>query len=140
MGFEIAILAIGTASAIDQRNRAKRAEKKADERAALDRAISADSAARQRRQQVREQSLARARIANMAAAQGMQSSSAVIASSANVISQASENIGLLNTTQAGSGLATKLENDIFKLQQPSDLQYVEQVADKAYSVYGRKKK
>lgn len=115
------LVTIGTA--VDNRNRNKRAEAKAEERAKVDRAMAADASARKRRQQIREQNIAKARIENMAAAQGAQQSSAVIASAANVTSMASENIGQINTTLGASKLSANLEKDIFKLQQPSDFSY-----------------
>jgi hypothetical protein len=122
MGLQAVLAVVAVGSAIDSRNRSKDAEAKAEERAAVDRAVAADSAARKRRQQIREQNLARSRIENMAAAQGMQGGSAVIAASADVVSQSSENIGLINNTLASNQLSANLERDIFKLQQPSGFQ------------------
>jgi hypothetical protein len=115
-----ALVAVGTA--VDQRERSRRAERKLDKAQDVEKAMAADSAARQRRQQIREARIAQARVENMAAVQGTEQSSAVIAASSNVQSQAAENIGTINTTLAGNTLKSKMETDIFKLNQPSDIQ------------------
>jgi hypothetical protein len=115
-----ALVAVGTA--VDQRERSRRAERKLDKAQDVEKAMAADSAARQRRQQIREARIAQARVENMAAVQGTEQSSAVIAASSNVQSLAAENIGTINTTLAGNTLKSKMETDIFKLNQPSDIQ------------------
>ncbi len=133
------IAAAAAASAIDQRNRQKRAERKQDKLLAIERAQASSNAARERRQQIREARIAQGRIENLAASQGQQSSSAAIAGSANVQAQANENIGRINTTLSSSIASANLQQDIFKLQQPSDTQYVAGVVQSVAGAYGGKK-
>lgn len=116
----LTLLTIGTA--VDQKKRADRAEEKGDKLAALDRAQAADKAARERRKQIRQQSVAQAQIENAAAAQGQQGSSAPIAAAASVQAQVNENIGQINMTQAYGDARASLQQDIFNLQQPSNFQ------------------
>lgn len=109
-------------SAVSERRRAKKAERKADELKKVETAQARDTAARERRQQIRETRAAQAKIRNLEAASGEGVGSAAIAAAANVQSQSSENIGMINTTLGTNMLKSDLESDIFKLQQPTDFE------------------
>jgi cell wall-associated NlpC family hydrolase len=123
-----AVVAIASvASSVDQRKQAKKAQKKADELRQVDQAQAADAAARSRRQQVREARIAAAKQANIAAAQDQTGSSAVLAAQAGVQAQANEGIGQIGTTLGYGSLQSKLQGDIFNLQQPTDTQYAADV-------------
>lgn len=115
-------IAISAASAADAHNRARRAENKQDELNRIQQAQSADQAARERRKQIRQQLSAQAQIENAAAAQGQSGSSAPMSGIANVQSQVSQNIGDINTATAYGQAKGEVQQDIFNLQQPSNVQ------------------
>jgi hypothetical protein len=123
-------------TAISSRRREKKAERKAEELKQVELAQARDSAARERRQQIRQVRSAQAKIRNVEAASGESVGSAAIAAAANVQSQASENIGTINTTFATNVMKSELESDIFKLQQPSDLERTADFIGSAASIYG----
>lgn len=113
------ILAVG--SAIDNRNRANRTERKQDRLQAVDRAQTADAAARERRNQIRQQLSKQADIENAAAISGQSASSAPLASITNVQTSVNQNIGDINAAVGFGEAKSQLRQDIFNLQQPSDL-------------------
>lgn len=131
-----ALLGSSIGGAIDERNNQKAIAKKEKDINALNRAIAADRAARERRAQIRQERIAAARIANTAAVSGQSASSAPIGAVSNVQSDVSENIGLVNNTLASSNVQGKLQQDIFNLQQPSDLAYVSQVVKTGANIFG----
>ncbi len=136
-----AIIAVaGVASAVDARKQAKKAQRKAGELRGVEQAQAADQAARSRRQQIREARIAAAKQANVAAAADMTGSSAVIAAQAGVQAQANEGIGQINATLGYSALQSKLSNDIFNLQQPTDTQLAAGVIQTIGSGYTGAKK
>jgi outer membrane receptor for Fe3+-dicitrate len=107
---------------------------------ALEQAQVADNAARSRRQQIREQRAASAKIENTAAASGQLESSAVISSIAGVQAQTNEGIGQINQAVGLGQMQSRLQENIFNAQQPSDLAIAVDVLGAGLSSYGANQK
>ena len=130
-GLSVGAAAVGTlfvASTLDQYNRANKAEKKQEELSKFEKAKATDSAVRERRNQIRQQRVAAARIENTATQTGQQSSTAANYGIGGVQTQVNSNIGQINTALAFGSATSKLQQDIFNLQQPSGVQYASQLA------------
>ena len=126
---------LAVASVVDQRSRDKRVEGKQDKLNKLEQARSVDSAVRERRNQIRQQRVASARIENTATQTGQQSSTAATYGMGGVQSQVNNNIGQVNTALAFGNASSELKQDIFNLQQPSNLQYATNLAQVAGSIF-----
>lgn len=147
MGVTAALTVIavtGAVSAVEQDKRARKAEGIQEEQADVDRAVQAQSAARERRSQVRKSLVARGQIANVAAQSGGTGGTAAVQSSAVAQTQAASNIGQINATVASKNLQTSLQEDLFKTQIPTGLERVAQVTGAVAGVFaasgGTKKK
>lgn len=112
---------VAAGSAIDTRNRSNRAERKNEKLQDLENAVTADQAARERRNQIRQQRAKQAQIENAAAIAGQSSSSAPLAAASNVQASVNENIGNINAAVQVGQAKSDLRQDIFNLQQPSTL-------------------
>lgn len=132
--------AFTTAAAVDSAIQSRRAAKRQDRLNELENRTAAYNAAKERRRQVQQQRAAQAQIDNTAQGAGLEGSTAAIASSANVQSMASENIGTINTTLATNTLKANLQNRIFELQQPSTFGQVASIGASAASGYAANKK
>lgn len=137
MGWQAAAAVVAAAVGANEARKSRKETARQNEKLRkLEQAQAQDTAARSRRQQIREQRLATARIENTAAASGQLESSAVIASTAGVQAQANEGIGQINRA-AGFGEAQgRLQQNIFNAQQPSDTALAAQVVGTAASAYG----
>ncbi len=131
----VAVVAAGV-GANESRKSRKEVSKQNEKLRKLEQAQAQDTAARSRRQQIREQRIATAKIENTAAASGQLESSAVIASIAGVQGQANEGIGQINQSLGYGQIKGRLEQNIFNAQQPSDTALAAQVIGTAASVYG----
>lgn len=132
--------AISTAAAVDSAIQNRKANKKQDRLNELENRTAAYNAARERRKQAQQQRAAQAQIQNTAQGAGLEGSTAAIASSSNVQSMASENIGTINTTLATNTLKANIQNRIFQLQQPSVFGQVASIGATAASGYAANKK
>lgn len=124
-GLTVGSAIVGTAlvaGAVDTYSRARRAEAKQDQLTKLEKARAADSAVRERRNQIRQQRVAQAKAINAATASGQQESTAVAYGLGDVQSQVNSNIGQINTALAFGSAQGELKQDIFNLQQPSGIQ------------------
>lgn len=126
------LIGLTVASTIDSRNRAIRTERANKRLQEVSQAEDRDKAARERRNQIRQQNSAMAQIQNTAAVAGQQGSSAPIATAAGVQAQVSSNIGQINDAISFGGVKSELQQDIFNLQQPSDLQYAAGIANSIF--------
>lgn len=133
--FGVATVAVGAGTAIDSRERAKRAERRQDRLAQVEQAQVSENAARERRAQIRQARIQAASIENSAAASGLTQSSAAIAGVAGVNQQANMGIGDVNQTVSFNQLTSKLENDIFELRQPGTGQLVGSVLGAGLSAF-----
>lgn len=132
----LTVLATATVvSAVESDKRAKKAEKVQEEQADVDRATQAQSAARERRKQVRQRLVAQGQIENVAAQTGGIGGTAAEQSSAVAATQAASNIGQINTTVASKNLQSSLQEDLFKTQIPTGLERGAQVASGLSSVF-----
>jgi len=141
----IALAALATAtvvSEVEADKRAKKAEDIQEEQADVDRATQAQSAARERRKQVRQRLVAQGQIENVASQTRGTGGTAAEQSSAVAATQAASNIGQINTTVATKNLQTSLQEDLFKTQIPTGLERGAQVVGSlagAYSMKGKGK-
>lgn len=135
MGVSLILIGATAYSASESRQQNKRLARENKKLRRVEMAQAQDTAARSRRQQIREARIASARIQNTAAAQGQEGSSAVIAATAGVQAQANEGIGLINSTLGFNTMKSTLEENIFKAQLPSTGQLVAGVVGQAAGSY-----
>lgn len=132
----VAILSVLTIASADMADkRAQQAHKTQKKQADVDRASQAQSAARERRKQVRQRLVAQGQIENVAAQTGGTGGTAAVQSSAVAGTQAASNIGQINTTVASKNLQTSLQEDLFKTQIPSAGERVAGVASSLAGAY-----
>ncbi len=122
------IAGLALASAVDTHDRSVRSERANDRLQAVERAQTADQAARQRRDQIRQQVTKQAQIDNAAATAGQSSSSAPLAADAGIQSSVNENIGSIDAAVGFGNAKSNLRQDIFNLQQPSNINLAAGVA------------
>ncbi len=128
-------LLITAYSAYDSKKRGDRIERAQNKQNDLEKARVSDSAARQRRDQIRQARVQQASIQNQAVAQNVVGSSAPIAAVAGVQTSTNLNIGDINTAQAYGDLSSQYAQDIFNLQQPSTFSRYAPVAQEALNLF-----
>ena len=119
----------------EEDKRTRKAQDIQEEQGDVDRATQAQSAARERRKQVRQRLVAQGQIENVASQTGGTGGTAAVQSSAVAATQAASNIGQINTTVASKNLQTSLQEDLFKTQIPTGLERGAQVASGLSSAF-----
>ena len=113
------------ATAVESEEANKRANKAEDiqeERADVEKAIQQEAASRSRRSEVRKGLRARGDIENLAEQTGGTGGTAATQSVASVATTSAANVGQINSTVAGKNAVSDLQTDLFKTQQPTDLE------------------
>lgn len=121
----------------EEDKRTRKAQDIQEEQADVDRATQAQSAARERRKQVRQRLVAQGQIENVASQTGGTGGTAAVQSSAVAATQAASNIGQINTTVATKNLQTSLQEDLFKTQIPTGLERGAQIGASLSSAFLR---
>lgn len=121
----------------EEDKRTRKAQDIQEEQGDVDRATQAQSAARERRKQVRQRLVAQGQIENVASQTGGTGGTAAVQSSAVAATQAASNIGQINTTVASKNLQTSLQEDLFKTQIPTGLERGAQIGASISSAFLR---